>query len=66
MKFPNGRCYLEVEDKGYNIHPTENFLLGFKGERKRLEAQYHVHKNTQIKKYQKVIKNDNESSKISS
>ena len=27
MKFPIGRYYLEVKDKRYRIHPTENIVL---------------------------------------
>ena len=60
MKFFNGQYYVEVKDHRYKIHPTENILLRNGEEPKSLRTQYQVQKNTQIRKYQKVIKNDND------
>ena len=60
MKFLNGRYYVEVKDKRYIIHPTENIILGHREEPKSLRTQYQVQNITQIWKNQKVTKNDND------
>ena len=61
MKYLNGKYYVEVKDKGYNIHPTENNILGFREEPKSLGTQNHVQNDTQTRKNQRVIKiNNNE------
>ena len=59
MKYLNGRYYVEVEDHRYKIHPTENIILRLRDEPKSLRTQYQVQNETQIRKIQKVIKNDN-------
>ena len=60
MKYLNGEYYVEVKDKRYKIHPTENIILGLRDEPKSLRTQYQVQNETQIRKNQKVIKNDND------
>ena len=55
MKHLNGEYYVEVKDKRYIIHPTENRIL-----RKRVPPlsprnQYQFRKDTQIRKNQKVV-----------
>ena len=59
MKNLNGEYYVEVKDHRYKIHPTENIILRKRDEPKSLRAQYQVQNETQIRKNQKVIKNDN-------
>ena len=41
------------------IHPTENIILRKRNPPASLRTQYQVQNETQIRKYQKVIKNDN-------
>ena len=52
--------YVEVKDHRYKIHPTENIILRRRDEPKSLRTQYQVQNETQIRKNQKVIKNDND------
>ena len=59
MKNINGEYYVEVKDHRYRTHPTENNILRLRDEPKSLETQYQVQNEAQIKKNQKVIKNDN-------
>ena len=59
MKFLNGEYYVEVKDHRYKIHPIENFILRKQDPPKSLRTQYLVQNNTQIRKNQKVIENDN-------
>ena len=60
MKLLNGLYYVEVEDHRYKIHPTETILLGLRDPPQSLRTQYQVKINTQIRKNQKVNKNDND------
>ena len=60
MKYLNGECYVEVKDHRYKIYPTENNILGLRDEPKSVRTQYQVQNETQIRKNQKVIKNDND------
>ena len=60
MKYLNGNYYVEVRDRCYKIHPTENIILRLRDEPKSLRTQYQVQNETQIRKNQKVIKNDND------
>ena len=60
MKYLNGEYYVEVKDHRYKIHPTENIILRLRDEPKSLRTQYQVQNETQIRKNQKVIKNDND------
>ena len=51
---------MEVKDHRYRIHPTENIILRKRDPPKTLRTQYQVQNDTQIRRNQKVIKNDNE------
>ena len=59
MKFPNGNYYVEVNDKRFLIHPTENNILRQRNPQP-VGTQNQVQTNTQIKKNQKIFKNDND------
>ena len=59
MKYLNGNYYVEVKDKRYKIHPTENIILRKQDPPTSLRTQYQVQNETQIRKNQKVIRNDN-------
>ena len=60
MKYLIGRYYVEVTDHRYKIHPTENIILRLRDEPKSLRTQYQVQNETQIRRNQKVIKNDDD------
>ena len=60
MKYLNGEYYVEVKDHRYKIHPTENTILRKRDPPTSLRTQYQVQNETQIRKNQKVIKNDND------
>ena len=60
MKYLNGEYYVEVRDHRYKIHPPENIILRKRDEPKSLRTQYQVQNETQIRKNQKVIRNDND------
>ena len=60
MKYLDNDYYVEVKDHRYRIHPTENIILGLRDEPKSLRTQYQVQNETQIRRNQKVIKNDND------
>ena len=60
MKYPNGRYYVQVKDHRYKIHPTENIIIRKRDPPTSLRNQYQVRIETQIRKNQKVIKNDND------
>ena len=60
MKYLNGEYYVEVKAHRYKIHPTENIILGKRNPPTSLRTQYQVQNNTQIRRNQKVIKNDND------
>ena len=49
-----------MEDHRYRIHPTEKNILGKRDPPTSLRTQYQVHSETQIRRNQKVIKNDND------
>ena len=59
MKYLNGENYVEVKGDRYKIHPTEKIILSKRDEPKSVRSQYQVQNETQIRKNQKVIKNDN-------
>ena len=59
MKYLDGSYYVEVKDHRYKIHPTENIILRKRDPPTSLRTQYQVQNETQIRKNQKVIKNDN-------
>ena len=48
-----------MKDYRYEIHPTENINLRLRDEPKSLRTQYQVQNETQIRRNQKVIRNDN-------
>ena len=58
MKFLNGEYYVEVKDHRYRIHPTEKNNLRKREPPKFLRTQYQVQNETQIRKNQKVIGDD--------
>ena len=59
-EFLNGQYYAEVKDKRYIIHPTEKIILRKIDPPISLRTQYQVQNETQIRKNQKVIKNNND------
>ena len=59
MKFLNGRYYVEVKDKRYRIHPTENIISRLRDPPQSLRTQNQVENQTEIRKNQKVIRDDN-------
>ena len=59
MKYLNGEYYVEVKDHRYKIHPTEKIILRKRDPPKSLRTPYQVQNETQIRRNQKVIKNDN-------
>ena len=59
MKYLNGEYYVEVKDHRYRIHPTEIITLRKREPPTSLRTQYQVQNETQIRRNQKVIKNDN-------
>ena len=60
MKYPIGEYYVEVKDHRHKVHPTENIILRKRDPPSTLRTQYQVQNETQIRKNQKVIKNDND------
>ena len=59
MKYLNGEYYVEVKDHRYKIHQTENIKIRKRDPPTSLRTQYEVQNQTQIRRNQKVIKNDN-------
>ena len=59
MKYLDGNYYVEVKAHRYRIHPTKNNNLRKRDPPTSLRTQYQVQNETQIRKNQKVIKNDN-------
>ena len=60
MKYLNGEYYAEVKDHRYIIHATENIILRKKNPPTSLTTQYQVQNENQIRRNQKVIKNNND------
>ena len=60
MKYLNGEYYVEVRDHRYKIHRTEKIILRKRDPPTSLRIQYQVQNETQIRKNQKVIKNDDD------
>ena len=60
MKYLNGEYYVEVKYHRHKIHPTENIKLRKRDPPTSLRTQYQVQNETQIRKNQKVIRNDND------
>ena len=59
MKYLYGEFYVEVKDPRYVIQPTENFLLRKRDPPTSLGTQNQVQNGTQIRKTQKLIRDDN-------
>ena len=64
MKYLNVEYHVEVKDHRYRIHPTENIILRKRGPPTSLRIQYQVQNETQIRRNQKVIKNENDESVV--
>ena len=60
MKYLNGENYVEVKDHRYRIHATENIISRKRDPPLSLRTQYQVQNETQIRRNQKVIKNNND------
>ena len=60
MKYLNGRFYVEVKDHRYKNHPTENIILRLRDPQSSLRTRYQLQNETQIRRNQKLIKNDND------
>ena len=60
MNYLDGKYFVEVKDHRYRFHPTENIILKLRDEPKSLRNQYQIQNETQIRKNQKVIRNDND------
>ena len=60
MKYLDGNSYVELKDHRYKIHPTEKIILQKRDQATSLRTQYQVQNKTQIRRNQKVIKNDND------
>ena len=58
MKYLNGENYVEIKDHRYRIHPTENMILRKRDPLTALRTQYLLQNENQIRRNQKVIKND--------
>ena len=58
MKYLNGKYYVEVKDKKYKIHLSENIILREREEPKSLRTQYQVQNDAKIRRNQHVIKDD--------
>ena len=58
MKYLGGNYYVEVKDKRYKNHPTENMILRKREPPQSLKTQYQVQNETQTRKNQKVIKHE--------
>ena len=59
MKYLNDESYVEVKDHRYKINPTGNISLQKRDPPLSLTTQYQVQIDTQIRRNQKVIKNNN-------
>ena len=59
MNYLDGNYYVEVKDRRYKIHPNAKNLLRRRDEPNSLRTQYQVQNEIQIRKNQKVIRNDN-------
>ena len=59
MKYLNGEFYVEVKDHRYKIHPTKNIILRKRDPPLALRTHYQVQNENQIRKIQKVVRNNN-------
>ena len=60
MKYLNGEYFVEVKDHRNKNHPTENIILRKRDPPTSLITQYQLQNETQIRRNQKVFKNDND------
>ena len=60
MKYLDGNYYVEVKDYRYITHPAENIIFRLRDPPIFFRTRYQVQNETQIRKNQKVIKNDND------
>ena len=60
MNYLDGDYYVEVKDHRYRIHPTDNIISRELDPPKSLRTQNLVQNQTNIRKNQKVIKNNND------
>ena len=60
MKYLDGNYYVEKKYNRFKIHLTENKILRKRDPSTSLRTQYQVQNETQIRRNQKVIKNDND------
>ena len=60
MKYLNREYYVEAKDHRYKNHPTENIILRKRDPPTSLRTQYQVQNDTQIRKNQNVVKNEND------
>ena len=60
MKNLDGNYYVEVKDHRDRFHPTENVVLRLRDPPKSLRTQHQVQNGIQLRKSQKVNKNDND------
>ena len=60
MEYLDGYYYVEVKDHRYKIHPTEINTFRKRDPQTSLRTQYQVQNETQIRRNQKVIRNDND------
>ena len=60
MKYLNGDYYVEVKDHRYKFHPTEIIFLRKRDQPTSLRTQYQVQNETQIRRNQMVVKNDDD------
>ena len=56
MDYLGDQYYVEVKDKRYRIHPTENIILRERDPLKSRRTQYQGPKETQIKKIKTLLK----------
>ena len=59
MKYLNGETYVEVKDHRYKIHPNEKIKLRKRKPLTSLRTQNQLQNQTQIRKNQKIITNNN-------
>ena len=60
MNYLNGEYYVEVKDHRYTIHPSENMISRKRDPPTSLRTHNQAQNETQIRRNQKVIKNDND------
>ena len=58
MKYLNGYCYVEVNDKRFMIRPNEKNILRKQNRPKPLRTQCQVQNETQIRKNHKIFENN--------